>query len=84
MYLNEENMDIKKVLVGIGVGCMFIFCFIRDIKVEDVAKEVVKAKVAEEVSKAKAKVDSVKADAKEKVKKKFKLFKRLVPQKQVK
>ena len=49
-------MDIKKVLVGIGVGCMFIFCFIRDIKVEDVAKEVVKAKVTEEVSKAKAKV----------------------------
>ena len=77
-------MDIKKVMIGVGLGCLFLFCFIRDIKMEDVAKEVVKAKVTEEVSKAKAKVDSVKADAKEKVKKKFKLFKRLVPKKEVK
>ena len=77
-------MDIKKAMIGVGLGCLFLFCFIRDIKMEDVAKEVVKAKVTEEVSKAKAKVDSVKADAKEKVKKKFKLFKRLVPQKEVK
>ena len=77
-------MDVKKGLVAAGVGCMLMFCFVRDIKVGDVAEEIVKAKVTEEVSKAKAKVDSVKADAKEKVKKKFKLFKRLVPQKEVK
>ena len=76
-------MDVKKVMIGVGLGCLFLFCFIRDIKMEDVAKEVVKAKVTEEVSKVKTKVDSVKADAKEKVKKKFKLFKRLVPQKEV-
>ena len=77
-------MDIRKVMVGVGVGCLFLFCFVRDIKVGDVAEELAKAKVQEEVNKAKAKVDSVKADAKEKVKKKFKLFKRLVPKKEVK
>ena len=76
-------MDIKKTMIGVGLGCLFLFCFVRDINVGDVAKEVAKAKVQEEVDKAKVKVDSVKADAKEKVKKKFKLFKRLVPQKEV-
>ena len=77
-------MDIKKGLVAVGVGCMLMFCFIRDIKMEDVAKEAVKAKVTEEVSKAKVKVDSVRAEVEEKAKKKFKLFKRLVPKKEVK
>mgnify|MGYP003650403853 CR=1 FL=1 len=77
-------VDVKKVIIAVAVGCMFIFCFVRDIKMEDVAKEVVKAKVTEEVSKAKVKVDSVKAEVEEKVKKKFKLFKRLVPKKEAK
>ena len=76
-------MDIKKTIMGVGIGCLFLFCFIRDIKVGDVAEEVVKAKVQEEVNKTKARVDSVKKDAEEKVKKKFKLFKRLVPKKEV-
>ena len=80
----KGDMDIKKVVIGTAVGCMFIFCFVRDIKMEDVAKEAVKAKVTEEVSKAKVKVDSVKAEVEEKAKKKFKLFKRLAPKKEVK
>ena len=77
-------MDIKKIILAVLAGGMFLFCFIRDIKMEDVAKEVVKAKVTEEVSKAKVKVDSVRAEVKEKAKKKFKLFKRLVPKKEAK
>ena len=77
-------MDVKKGLVAAGVGCMLMFCFVRDIKVGDVAEELVKAEVHHKINETKAKVDSVKADAKEKVKKKFKLFKRLVPQREVK
>ena len=80
----RENMDIRKVMVGIGVGCLFLFCFVRDIKVGDVAEELVKAEVQQKINETKAKVDSVKADAIEKHKKKFKLFKRLVPKKEAK
>ena len=71
-------MDIKKVLVGIGVGCMFIFCFIRDIKMEDVAKELVKKEVQEKINDTKVKVDSVKTEAKKEVKKKLNILKSII------
>ena len=80
----SKEKNIKKVILPIIGGALFLLCFIRDISMEDVAKEVVKAKVTEEVSKAKVKVDSVKAEVEEKAKKKFKLFKRMVPKKEVK
>ncbi len=77
-------MDIKKIIAGLAAGSLFILCFVRDINVDDVAKEVVKAKVQEEVGNVKAKADSLKDDAYKKTRKKFKLFKRLVPKKEVK
>jgi hypothetical protein len=77
-------MDIKKIIAGLAAGSLFILCFVRDINVDDVAKDVVKAKVQEEVGNVKAKADSLKDDAYKKTRKKFKLFKRLVPKKEVK
>ena len=77
-------MDIKKIIAGLAAGSLFVLCFVRDINVDDIAKEVVKAKVQEEVGNVKAKADSLKDDAYKKTKKKFKLFKRLVPKKEVK
>ena len=76
-------MDIKKIIAGLAAGSLFVLCFVRDINVNDIAKEVVKAKVQEEVGNVKAKADSLKDDAYKKTKKKFKLFKRLVPKKEV-
>ena len=76
-------MDIKKIIAGLAAGSLFVLCFVRDINVDDIAKEVVKAKVQEEVGNVKAKADSLKDDAYKKTKKKFKLFKRLVPKKEV-
>ena len=74
-------MNTSKVLIGVIAGAMILLCFIRDLNVEDIAKEVVKAQVQEKVEDVKAKVDSVKADAKEKVKKKFNLLKPFFPNK---
>tara|TARA_R110002051_G_scaffold79058_1_gene142719 strand:+ start:21 stop:257 length:237 start_codon:yes stop_codon:yes gene_type:complete len=77
----KGDMDIKKVVIGIAVGCMFIFCFIRDIKIEDVAKEVVKAQVQEKINEGKAKIDSVKTEATKEIKKKFNILKPFFPNK---
>ena len=77
----KGDMDIKKVVVAVAVGCMFIFCFIRDIKMEDVAKEVVKAQVQEKINEGKAKIDSVKTEATKEIKKKFNILKPFFPNK---
>ena len=76
-------MDIKKIIAGLAAGSLFVLCFVRDINVDDVAKELVKAEVQEKINDAQTKIDSVKDDAYKKTKKKFKLFKRLVPKKEV-
>tara|TARA_R100000781_G_C3990615_1_gene96788 strand:- start:141 stop:374 length:234 start_codon:yes stop_codon:yes gene_type:complete len=77
-------MDIKKIIAGLAAGSLFVLCFVRDIKVEDAAKELIKAEVQEKISDTKARVDSVKSEAIKKNKKKIKLFKRLVPKKEAK
>ena len=74
-------MNTRKVLIGVVAGAMLLLCFIRDLKVEDVAKEVIKAQVQEKVEDVKAKVDSVKAEAKKEVKKKFNLLRPFFPNK---
>ena len=74
-------MNTSKVLIGVIAGAMILLCFIRDLKVEDVAKELVKKEVQEKISHAKEKIDSVKVEAKEEVKKKFNLLKPFFPNK---
>ena len=76
----KKDVDIRKVLLGALAG-IFSFFFIRDMNVEDVAKEVVKAQVQEKVDEAKEdvkeKIDLAKEKAEKDIKKKFKGFKGL-------
>jgi DNA-binding transcriptional MerR regulator len=77
----KKGIDSRKVFIGALAGGMFLLCFIQDIRVEDVAKEVVKAQVQEKVDEVKEdveeKLDSVKEKAEKDVKKKLKGLKGL-------
>jgi DNA-binding transcriptional MerR regulator len=74
-------MDARKIIIGVLVGGMLLIYFIENIKVEDVAKEVVKAQVQEKVEDVKKeveeKIDSAKEKAEKDVKKKLKGLKGL-------
>ena len=74
-------MNTSKVLIGVIASAMILLCFVRDLNVEDVAKELVKKEIQEKISDTKVKIDSVKAEAEEEVKKKFNLLKPFFPNK---